>query len=182
MGSFNPIHNGHLIVAQHMLQELQLDEVWFVVSPQNPFKVDTNLWPETLRLAWVEKAIENNPKFKACDVEFTLPRPSYTYLTLKHLLEQYPQHEFVILMGSDNLERLTEWKEINTLLNGCKIVVYKRPYSDFPNPYPKQIQVMQTPLLEISATFIRQQLQKGHSIQYLVPENIRAQIEQCKPV
>jgi nicotinate-nucleotide adenylyltransferase len=179
-GSFNPIHNGHLIVAQHMLQELGLDNIWFVVSPHNPFKANEDLWPEQTRLDLVRKAIEGNTGFKACDIEFNMPRPSYTYLTLEKLIAENPHREFVLLMGSDNLERLKDWKNINQILETSTIEIYQRPYADYPNPFPDKVKVHRTPLLEISATFIRQQLKKGLSIRYLVPENVIREIESFK--
>ena len=125
-GSFNPIHNGHLIVAQQLLEQAGLDKIWFVLSPQNPFKQNSELLHENSRLLILERAIEGNPSFEVCDEEFRLPRPSYTIDTLNHLALKYKEHTFWVIMGSDNLEHFTAWKNYEDILTNFKIIVYSR--------------------------------------------------------
>lgn len=171
-GSFNPIHMGHLIVAQHMQQELKLDKVLFVVSPQNPFKSVDVLWPEEMRLKLVQEAIADNPFLEVTDIEFGMNKPSYTYLTLALLEKNYPNSSFCLIMGSDNLSRLNEWRSISEILAKCKIEVYKRPHSEAFKIEHENIRIHKTPLIEISASFIRKRLAEGHSVRYLVPEKV----------
>lgn len=172
-GSFNPIHNGHLIIAQHMVNEGPFDEIWFVVSPQNPFKEQKDLLPQNLRLELVNAAVKDNPQFRAMDIEFRLPVPSFTIQTLEHLLEK-SSNTFSIVMGSDNLPRLHEWKDIERL---CKITdfhVYNRSGSVLKCSVPgARIIPYTAPFLDISATHIRHLLQQNKSIRYLVPEAVR---------
>lgn len=177
-GSFNPIHIGHLILAQHMVTHTDLSEVWFVVSPQSPYKVGQQLLPEQDRLALVEAAIANNSQLRASSVEFQLPRPNYTVATLDELGRQYPQYQFVLLMGGDNLAGLAGWKDTARIQQEFDIYVYPRPGHELPveadsNP---RLRIVTAPLLDISATFIRESLQAGKSIRYLVPEAVEQQI------
>lgn len=171
-GSFNPIHNGHLIIANYICEVTGLDKVWLVVSPQNPLKPREALLKEYDRLHLINLAIENNTNLKASNIEFKLPRPSYTIDTLTYLKEKYPQHTFVLIMGSDNLATLHKWKNYQLLLEGYEILVYKRRgYED--NPYPKhQIRMLDFPYLDISATFIRENIRKGVSMQFFLPESV----------
>lgn len=172
-GSFNPIHNGHLIIAQHMLNEGPFDEIWFVVSPQNPFKEKRDLLPQNLRLDMVKAAIAGNPQLRAMDIEFRLPLPSYTIQTLEHLLEK-SSNQFSIVMGSDNLPRLHEWKDIAKLCALTDFHVYNRSGSELKCSVPKaNITAYTAPFLDISATHIRSLLQQNKSIRYLVPEAVR---------
>jgi nicotinate-nucleotide adenylyltransferase len=171
-GSFNPIHMGHLIVAQHMQQELDLEKVIFIVSPQNPFKSESELWPENTRLGMVKEAIKDNPYLEVSDVEFQLEKPSYTHATLKVFKETFPQQEFCLIMGSDNLNRLKEWKEIDSILADHRIEVYQRPNSRPYTLFHEHIRVHKTPLIDISASFIRDRLKKGFDVKYLVPERV----------
>lgn len=178
-GSFNPIHHGHLIIANHVLEESDLDQVWFVVSPQNPLKPSAGLLNEYHRLFLVQAAIEEEPRLKASDIEFRLPRPSYTIDTLTYLQEKYPQHQFSIIMGSDSLQNLQKWKNFLQLLAHYPIYVYKRPgFEHIPVFENGKIYVLDAPLLQISATHIRENARKGKSIRYLVPERVREEIEQ----
>lgn len=176
-GSFNPIHIGHLIIANTMAENTDLDSVWFVVSPQNPFKKSKSLLHEFDRLDMVEMAIENNPKLKAVDVEFNLPRPSYTIDTLIYLQEKYPQHTFHLIIGEDNLEQFVKWKNYEKILQYFGLYVYPRPnaaqseWKEHPN-----VQMVKAPLLDISATFIRDCIRQNKSVRYLVPDRVEEYI------
>jgi nicotinate-nucleotide adenylyltransferase len=167
-GSFNPIHIGHLIIANHILNHSQLDRVWFVVSPHNPLKESSSLLNENHRLQLVRLAIENEPKFKASNIEFGLPRPSYTIDTLTHLTEKYPEHTFSILMGSDSFCNIKKWKNYEILLKQYGIILYKRPGFEPDLSLSSQVEVVQAPLLDISSTYIRGLIQQKKSIRYLV--------------
>jgi nicotinate-nucleotide adenylyltransferase len=178
-GSFNPIHVGHLIVANILYDRTDLDEVWFVVSPQNPLKKRQSLIHEFDRLKMVQLAIEDHYHFRASDVEFRMPRPSFTIDTLTYLSEQYPQHEFSLFLGSDNLDQLTKWKNYQQILDHYKIFVYPRPGEIISFQHPA-IQVIEAPLLDISATFIRKSIQEEYSVKYLLPEKVEAYIRSKK--
>lgn len=169
-GSFNPIHVGHLILAEHFATRTDLVEVWLVVSPQNPFKAGSELLPEAQRLHFVVQAIAGNPRLRAENIEFELPRPSYTIATFDALRARYPDTEFVLLMGGDNLPGLPRWQQAERLLTETDIYVYPRPGTPLPDlaTFPR-VRVMQAPLLDISATYVRESLRCGKSIRYLVP-------------
>jgi nicotinate-nucleotide adenylyltransferase len=177
-GSFNPIHNGHLIIAQHVLNETDLKRVWFVVSPQNPFKQQKTLLNEYDRLHLVNLAIQKSTSFKAIDIEFSLPKPSYTINTLAYLQEKYPQHQFSIIMGSDSLQNLDKWKNAETIMQHYPIYVYTRPGFAANQPKVKELHVLKAPLLEISATHIRELILEGKSIRFLVPDVVLEEIEE----
>ena len=176
-GSFNPIHVGHLILAEHFATRTDLAEVWLVVTPHNPFKAAADLRPEAERLLLVQLAIAGNPHLRAEAIEFDLPRPSYTIATLDALRQRHPNHDFVLLMGSDNLPGLPRWQESARLLAEVDIYVYPRPGTPIPDlaPFPR-VQVMAAPLLDISATYIRESLRSGRSIRYLVPAAVEAEL------
>lgn len=174
-GSFNPIHTGHLIIANHILENSSLDKIWFVVSPHNPLKASHTLLNEYDRFHLAELAIKNNSKFRVSNVEFHLPKPSYTIDTLTYLVEKFPLEQFTVIMGSDSFQNLPRWKNHEQLLAHYQIVVYNRP--GFPvtiNPLPQQVQVLDAPLLEISSTHIRSQVKAQKSIRYLVPDEVMA--------
>ncbi|MEO9966411.1 MAG: nicotinate (nicotinamide) nucleotide adenylyltransferase [Reichenbachiella sp.] len=172
-GSFNPIHIGHMIIAQTMLDCGRIDELWFVVSPQNPFKKNNNLLHEFDRLDMVEAAIASQPKFRTCDIEFHLPRPSYTAHTLAVLSEKFPEKEFSLIIGGDNLASFHKWKNYQTILEHHDLLVYPRPNGEAPKiKSSNRIHFVEAPLLDISATFIRDKIKKGHSIKYLVPNEV----------
>jgi nicotinate-nucleotide adenylyltransferase len=180
-GSFNPIHIGHLIIANTMAENTDLDQVWLVVSPQNPAKRKHTLLHEFDRYDMVEKAIADNHKLKVTDIEFHLPKPSYTIDSLTYIQEKYPQHQFVIIMGGDNLVNLPKWKNADKILEYYEVYVYPRPNTT-PNElisHPK-IKIVEAPLIDISATFIRTQLQENKSIKYLVPEAVEEYIKRKK--
>ncbi|MDO7845042.1 nicotinate (nicotinamide) nucleotide adenylyltransferase [Hymenobacter sp. M29] len=176
-GSFNPIHIGHLILAEHFATRTDLAEVWLVVTPHNPFKQAADLLPDTQRLRMVELALAGNPRLRAEAIEFSLPRPSYTIATLDALREQHLAHDFVLLMGSDNLPGLPRWQEAQRLLAEVDIYVYPRPGTPLPHlaAFPR-VQMMTAPLLDISATYIRESLRAGRSIRYLVPAAVEAEL------
>ncbi len=172
-GSFNPIHHGHLIIGQYMLDQAKLDEVWYVVSPQNPLKKGKDIMDADHRLKMAELAIKDNPKFKACDVEFDMPTPSYTAYTLTKLAEMHPKTEFVLIMGTDNLQHLEKWKDHEEILMNYEILAYFRegfPGGEFAKN--QKVRVMKGPMLNISATYIRGLVRMGRSIKYLVPDAI----------
>lgn len=172
-GSFNPIHTGHLILASYMVEYHYVDEIWFVVSPHNPLKNKNILIEENHRLEMVKLAIEKDPRFKACDIEFSLPKPSYTIDTLKKLNTLYPEHEFAIVMGSDGLEMFDQWKSSQELIKNCKRFVYPRiGEKDFENQKVENGAVVDAPLLDISSTFIRKAIKDGKDLHYFVPENV----------
>lgn len=176
-GSFNPIHIGHLIIANHVINETDLKKIWFVVSPQNPFKPSSTLLNEYDRLHLVQKAIEDDDRLKASDVEFSLPKPSYTASTLAYLNEKYPSYQFTIIMGSDSFQNLGKWHNAQTIISNYPILVYRRPQFDVNNLSGAQATVLDAPLLEISATYIRECIQQGKSIRYLVPPSVADEIE-----
>ena len=179
-GSFNPVHNGHLILAQYMAEHSDLDEVWLVLSPQNPLKERRSLAPDYDRLDLLEIALREHPKLRTCDIEFRLPKPSYTIDTLTYLGEQYPNFEFVLLLGADNIETLPRWKNYERLLASYAIYYYPRPGYQAPAEVLAQGRfscVEGTPLMELSSTQIRQLLRQGKSIRYWVPEGVAKAID-----
>lgn len=172
-GSFNPVHIGHMIIANFMATQTELDQVWLVVSPQNPFKAKSTLARDYDRLHLVRLAINDNPKLQASNIEFDLPQPSYTVDTLAYLTEKYPKHDFSLIMGGDNLGSFHKWKNHEVILKNHEIYVYKRPQYDLGElaEHPK-VHLMEAPLMQISASYIRKCIQEGHSIQYLVPKAV----------
>ena len=176
-GSFNPIHNGHLIIANHILNETDLNKIWFVVSPQNPLKQSTTLLNSYDRLHLVSKAIENDNRMKASDIEFHLPKPSYSATTLAYLKEKYPEYEFSIIMGSDSFQNLVKWKNYQSIIENNPLIIYKRPGFDITNNIGAHLTIMDAPLLEISASYIRELVKKNKSIKYLVPEIIEQEVQ-----
>ncbi|MBX9732758.1 MAG: nicotinate-nucleotide adenylyltransferase [Chitinophagaceae bacterium] len=177
-GSFNPIHSGHLIIASHVANHTDYTQVWLVVSPHNPFKAEASLLNEYDRLHLVQLAVEDDPRLKVSDIEFKLPKPSYTIDTLAYLTEKYPQHEFAILMGSDGFQNLPKWKNANILIKSYPFIVYIRPGFPVTETHGTKLHVLDAPQLTISATYIRETLKAGKTIRYLVPENVRAYIEE----
>lgn len=180
-GSFNPIHIGHLIIANYMLEFTEVEEVWFVVSPQNPFKIHDQLEDSQHRLKMVQLALDDNPKFKALDIEFGLPKPSFTINTLHYLKEKSPNHDFILIMGSDNLAQLPKWKGFDEIINNYNLFVYHREGSDNQELKARDnVRVFDAPVLSISATFIRDVLHAGKSIKYLVPGKVEDYIHSNK--
>jgi len=172
-GSFNPVHVGHLIIANYMASHTDLHEVWFVVSPQNPFKEKKNLADKYDRLEMVRLAIEDAESLKASDIEFSLPRPSYTIDTLAHLREQYPDRDFCLIMGADNLAGLRKWKNAGLILRDCRILVYPRPgFAEGELQSHPSVTMTQTPLMELSSTFIRKAVRERKSIRFYTPDKV----------
>lgn len=175
-GSFNPIHIGHLIIANHILNESDIQKIWFVVSPHNPFKPSESLLNEYDRFHLVQKAIENDNRLKASDIEFALPKPSYTVETLAYLKEKFPAYTFHIIMGSDSFQNLGKWKNAEVIIANYPILVYRRPGFEITNILNADLKIMDAPLLEISATHIRELVGAGKSIKYLVPPSVEEEI------
>ena len=172
-GSFNPIHIGHLIIANTVVEYTSLDQVWFIISPQNPFKKQSTLLHEHDRLDLVNAAIFDNYNLKAVDVEFRMPKPSYTIDTLTYLSEQHKDKNFKLIIGEDNLKSFRKWKNSDKILEFYELLVYPRPYtqpSDLKS-HPN-VQLIDAPMMDISATFIRKSIQSHKSIKYLVPESV----------
>jgi nicotinate-nucleotide adenylyltransferase len=177
-GSFNPIHVGHLIIANHMATHTDLDKVWMVVSPQNPLKPKKTLARDFDRLHLVRIGIGDNPRIEASNVEFSLPKPSYTIDTLAFLTEKHPEKTFALIMGGDNIASLHLWKNYEQLLANFDIYVYQRPGTELgPLATHPRVKVLEAPLLDISATYIRDCLKKGQSVRYLVPEPVFEYLE-----
>ena len=176
-GSFNPVHHGHLIIASHVTQSTALEQVWFVISPQNPFKQSHSLLNEYHRLHLLQIATDGEKALKASDIEFRLPKPSYTVTTLQYLEEKYPQHEFAIIMGSDSFQNLDKWKNANVIMERYTIYVYMRPGFEVREDLNVNKVILDAPLLQISSTHIREMIRAGKSIRYLVPDKVRDEIE-----
>ena len=176
-GSFNPIHHGHLMVASFIANHTDLQQIWLVVSPQNPHKTQTSLLNEYDRLHLAQLAIEDDAQIKVSDIEFKLPKPSYTIDTLTYLQEKYPQHQFYVIMGSDSFQNLPKWKNFEALVKNYQFIVYRRPGFEIIEDYGADMQYLEAPMLELSATLIRNNCKDGITIRYLVPEDVRLEIE-----
>ncbi len=198
-GSFNPIHTGHLIIANTMATTTDLEQVWFVVSPRSPFKKTRSLLHEFDRLDMVERAIADNSRLKATNIEFSMPKPSYTIDTLTRLSEKYPQHTFRLIIGEDNLAQFANWKNYDKILEYYGLNVYPRPNrngiapmnrlehsapagaaTESPFKTHANVRFVDAPLLDISATFIRDCIRANRSIRYMVPEVVVEMIERKK--
>lgn len=177
-GSFNPIHTGHLIIASYIANNTLLEQVWFVISPQNPLKKGNSLLNEHHRKHLIDLSIEGEKKLKTSNVEFKLPKPSYTIDTLTYLSEKYPEHQFSIIMGSDSFANIKHWKNYEVLLKNYPIYIYERPGFAIPGNPDSNITILQAPLLEISSSHIRELVYLKKSIRYLVPDIVKEAIEQ----
>ena len=180
-GSFNPIHNGHIKLAEIFLQKACLDEVWFMVSPQNPFKINDKLLDDTLRLQLVRKALNSKKSMVACDYEFRLPKPSYTWDTLQRLSDDFPTYEFVLLIGGDNWLAFDKWYHAEDILANYRVAVYPRKSDETVekcHTLPSDnVTLLNIPLINISSTDIRLRIKNGHTIKGLVPECIEKDVE-----
>lgn len=176
-GSFNPVHAGHLIIANHFLNYTEMEKLWFIVSPQNPFKESAALLNEYDRLYMLKAATEDDPRIKVLDIEFTLPRPSYTSVTLAHLEEKFPGNQFQVVMGSDSFQNLSKWKNYESIIKNYPICIYRRPGFDVTNNIGARLITVDAPLLEISSTKVREMIRQGKSIRYVVPDKAREEIE-----
>jgi nicotinate-nucleotide adenylyltransferase len=175
-GSFNPIHIGHLILANYILENSDMDELWFVVSPQNPLKDKKSLLNDHNRLDMVEVALKNYPKMRASNVEFSLPRPSYTVDTLTYLHEKYADYSFALIMGEDNLKGLKKWKNFEILLKNHQIIIYPRTFDGGENKADyiqhENIAIIDAPVIEISATKIREMISEGKNVRPMLPPEV----------
>ncbi len=177
-GTFNPIHIGHLIIAEYLVENTDLKEIWFVLSPSNPLKKKASLLPELNRLYMVNVAIEDDPRFRSSDIEFKLPYPSYTATTLTYLQELYPKKEFAVIMGEDNLENIEKWKNYEFILENFPLYVYPRDGFDggkFKN-HPS-VTLVEAPKMEISATMIRESIKAGKNVRYLLLPKVQHYID-----
>jgi nicotinate-nucleotide adenylyltransferase len=178
-GSFNPIHTGHMIIAGYMLNFTDLDDVWMVISPHNPLKEKKTLLADHHRYAMVQIAVEDNPRLRASNFEFKLSQPSYTIDTLVRLEEKHPDHQFVLIAGTDIFPTFHKWKNYETLLENYKFYIYQRPgfeageYARHPN-----VNIFNAPLMEISSSFIRESIAEGRDIRYFVPEKVYQYIQE----
>jgi nicotinate-nucleotide adenylyltransferase len=177
-GSFNPVHIGHMAIANYMVEYAGIDQLWFVVSPQNPHKRKENLLNDIDRLEMVHLAVDDDYRFRVSDIEFRLPKPSYTIDTLTHLSERFPDHHFSIIMGSDNLENLHKWKNADAIMENYGIIVYPRPgfnkesIVNFPN-----VTIANAPLMEVSSTYIRDAIKEGKNIRHFLPPKVWGYID-----
>lgn len=192
-GTFNPIHVGHLVIANHMAQYTELDQVWFVVSPQNPLKDKSTLLADHHRLMLVKIALDDNPNLRACDIEFHLPKPSYTATTLAYLKTNYPDYEFSLIMGEDNLRTLHKWFNHEVIIQHHKIYVYPRVLTfqeeieltsinaNIGNDYKNNSNVIfceNAPVMKVSASFIRQSIKDGKDVMYLLTESVNQYVDE----
>lgn len=169
-GSFNPIHRGHMALAEYVLHHLSIDELWFVLSPQNPLKAASTLWRDSVRMERVASAIAHKPGMRLCDVELHLPRPNYTINTLNHLVSQYPDNSFSILIGADNAEIFGRWRAADEIAARFPIYVYPRTGSAVVRtPYPSMTILRDAPVIDISSTEIRNRMAQGLSVDDLIP-------------
>lgn len=178
-GSFNPVHCGHMIIAGYMAEFTDLDQVWLVVSPHNPLKVKNTLLQDYHRMSLVRIAIGDYRKLKASDIEFKLPRPSYTIHTLAHLFEKHPDNEFVLILGSDNLESFKKWKNYEQILEQVELYVYPRketPGGDLMN-HPK-VKIVNAPVMELSSSFIREAIKNKKDVRFMLPEKVWEYIDE----
>lgn len=176
-GSFNPVHVAHLIIANHILNETDIQKIWFVISPHNPFKNKSGLLNEYHRLELVRLATEDDNRIKASDIEFGLPKPSYTSATLAYLTEKYPDHDFCLVMGSDSFQNLHQWKNAETIIKNYPVYVYRRPHFEIDNSIGAMLTMVEAPLLQLSATQIRKYINEGKSVRYMVPDKVLEEIE-----
>lgn len=178
-GSFNPIHIGHMAIANYFVEFTDLDQLWFVVSPQNPLKPRGSLLADYHRLQLVDEAIGNSPLFRSSKIEFELPKPSYTIDTLTYLSDKYPDNKFILLIGADNLQSFHKWKNYQVILDEYEIMVYPRP--GYPKDYPHlqgNIRIIDAPLMEISSSFIREAIHQGKDVGFFMPKAVSDYIQE----
>jgi nicotinate-nucleotide adenylyltransferase len=178
-GTFNPVHIGHMVIASYMAEFTDLDEVWMVVSPHNPFKKKSSLLDDYQRLHLVNLAIDDHPKIKASDIEFKLSQPSFTIHTLTHLKEKHPDYHFSLIMGADNLESFHKWKNYERILEIAKLIVYPRPgYDGGSLKKHPSVKWVDAPLMQISSTFIREALKQKKNLDFILPEKVLKYIKE----
>lgn len=179
-GSFNPIHCGHIALARRLLDAAGLDEIWFVVSPQNPLKRSADLLDDELRLDIVRRALRDEPRLEACDYEFRLPRPSYTWETLRSMSGEWPGRRFTLLIGADNWQSFGRWHRGADIVSNYRVVVYPRTGSTVdPGSLPCGVTLADTPLLDISSTEVRRRISRGEPIDGMVPGCVKDKIIEC---
>jgi nicotinate-nucleotide adenylyltransferase len=176
-GSFNPVHVGHLIIANYTTSSNLVEQLWFVLSPQNPLKPQKELLNEYHRLHLLKIAIEGETKMKGSSIEFNLPKPSYTIDTLAYLKEKYPAYSFSIIMGSDSFKNIKKWKNSELLVRNHSILIFKRPGFEINNELKANIKIIDAPLLDISSTRIRERIKNKKSIRFFVPDVVKEEIE-----
>ncbi len=178
-GSFNPVHCGHMVLAGYMSEYTDLDQVWFIVSPHNPLKLKNSLLQDYHRMTLVKIAIGENRKLKASDIEFKLTQPSYTINTLTYLFEKFPEHQYALILGSDNLESFHKWKNFTAILEQVELYVYPRKDSDGGElkDHPK-VKIISAPMMEISSNFIREAIKNKKDIRYMLPEKVWEYIDE----
>lgn len=181
-GSFNPVHIGHLIIADYIRQNADVDELWFVLSPQNPHKKQSNLLDDYTRLEMLNLAVEDNPNLRVSNIEFSLPKPSYTINTLTYLKEKYPKYKFLLCMGEDNVNSFHKWKNASEIIQNHSIIYYPRIVDGEqykPSEFFKKADLIRcdAPIIQISSSFIRDQIKKGKSVQYALAPKVWEFIE-----
>ena len=182
-GSFNPVHTGHTLMASEVAKSGIADEVWMMVSPQNPLKSDSSLMPEGDRLKLVKLVAQECEGVRASDFEFGLPRPSYTYNTLCRLREHYPEHDFKILIGSDNWHLFDRWRDSERIISEFGVIIYQRPDDKVEGPFPEGVTLLENlPMMLISSTYIREQMDQGKDIRFLVPDVVYKELQRCSEV
>jgi nicotinate-nucleotide adenylyltransferase len=187
-GTFNPIHVGHLVIANYFANNTELDQIWLVVTPHNPLKKKSTLLTDFHRLMLVKEAIDNNPRLVASDIEFRLKKPNYTIHTLAHLSEVYPEHEFSLILGEDNLRTLHKWFNYELILEHYKLYVYPRPFNqqeEYPKDnnyhffsHPNVLICKDVPMMNISSTYIRDAIKTGRDVQYLLTEPVHKYVQE----
>jgi len=178
-GSFNPIHIGHLALANHIAEFGGVDEVRFIVSPQNPFKRNLSLMDDEIRLSWVKQAIDDYPRFSVSDVEFSMPKPSYTSDTLERLSSMEPGNKFVLVMGGDNIASFAGWRRYEWILENYEILVYPRldGPTEIPEAWRSRVTMLSdAPRIEVSSTFVRKSIKEGKDVRFFVPQRIWASV------
>lgn len=180
-GSFNPIHIGHMAIANYMVEYGPIDQLWFVVTPQNPLKKKSSLLDDYQRLELVNRAIGKDFRFQATDIEFRLPKPNYTINTLVYLKDKFPGYTFFLIIGADNYVSLNKWKNWEVLVSQYHFLVYPRPGFNAQINFPgKNFTLIDAPLIEISSTFIREAIAGGHDVRYFLPPAVHQYIEEMK--
>jgi len=177
-GSFNPIHIGHLAIANYIVEFTDINQIWFIISPHNPLKKKATLLNDNQRFYMTNLAVEDDIRFKASNIEFNLPQPSYTINTLTYLKEKYLKNKFALIMGGDNLKYLHKWKNYLEILNNYQIFVYPRPCIKTTIPENSKINIIDAPLMEISASFIRNAIKTGKDIRYFLPKKVYQYIDE----
>ena len=171
-GSFNPVHNGHIMLAQYLAQHSHLDEVWLTLSPQNPLKISNSLLDDNHRLAMLKLAIERYPLLKVCDIELEMPRPSYTINTLDELSRRYPDYRFNVVIGGDNWNIIDRWKDYQRIINEYGVVIYPRPGYELSSTNYSNVVVVDAPLADISSTEIREAFANSKEARHLIPQKV----------